>query len=204
MIETIKAIVADMLNLQQRTQHGTITAYNPEAYTVKVNIEPNGPETGWIQLAAAWSGNNLGAVFGPPIGTPCRVDFVDGKEEVSLAGGRFFNVNNRPPVVQSGQGAIVDGAGSYVRLNNDGTITIGASTGITSTTPLLKQVGNLEIDGNVVASGNANIGGNVLAVGTIADDNAAHGTLADLRSTYDIHTHVKGGGGSTDVPSQTI
>jgi phage baseplate assembly protein gpV len=178
MIETIKRVVADMLNMQARTQYGTVTAYNPNNYTVKVMLQPNGPETGFIPLTAAWAGNNLGAVFGPPIGTDCRVDFVDGVVEASIAGGRFFNSKNPPPVVQAGQGAIVDGSGSFVKLNNDGTITLGAPAGITSTTPLLKQVGNFqvtgstELDGNVTMKSTASVA-QVATVGALASNGSA-------------------------------
>ena len=147
MIEMIKRVVADMMGLQAKTQYGTVSAYNPNDYTIKAIIQPEGIETGWIPLASPWVGNNLGAVFGPAINDQVRLDFVGGEIEASIAGGRFFNVNARPPIVNSGQAAIVDGSGSYVRLNNDGTITLGANTGITSTTPLLKQTGNMEVTG---------------------------------------------------------
>lgn len=190
MIETIKRVVADMLNMQARTQYGTVTAYNPNNYTVKVMLQPAGPETDFIPLTAAWAGNNLGAVFGPPIGTDCRVDFVDGVVEASIAGGRFFNSKNKPPVVQSGQGAIVDGAGSFVKLNNDGTITFSAPAGITSTTPLLKQVGNMEVDGNIVSTKN------ITAALDIADQGGAK-TMATMRSDYNSHNN----GAGTTTPS---
>ena len=178
MIETIKRVVADMLNMQAKTQYGTITAYDPATYTVKVMLQPDGVETGWIPLGAAWVGANLGAVFGPPLGTDCRVDFVGGMPEASLAGARLFNANFTPPVVQSGQGAIVDGAGSYVRLNNDGTITLGANVGINSTTPLLTQTGNLKVTGTITAP-------NVDATTDL--------TVAGLSTINHTHTDPQGG-----------
>jgi hypothetical protein len=178
MIELIKRVVADMLNLQAKTQYGTITAYNPQDYTVKVLLQPEGVETGWIALTAPWSGNGLGAVFGPMPGTACRVDFAGGVAEAAIAGGRIFDANNPPPVVQAGQGAIVDKGGSYVRLNGDGTITLGASTGITSTTPLLKQVGDMEVTGTVTAP-------NVVATADV--------TVAGLSVVNHNHTDPQGG-----------
>lgn len=200
MIETIKRIVADMLNLQAKTQYGTITAYNPNDYTVKVLLQPEGVETGWIPLTAPWSGNGLGAVFGPILGTDCRVDFAGGLPEAAMAGGRFFNANNAPPVVQSGQGAIVDKAGSYARLNGDGTITWGATVGITSTTPLLKQVGDMEVTGNL------QVDQNITATQNISDLGGAHGSVGSLRTAYDGHTHsgVQTGTGTTSGPSATV
>lgn len=201
MIETIKRIVADMLNLQAKTQYGTITAYNPNDYTVKVLLQPEGVETGWIPLTAPWSGNGLGAVFGPVLGTDCRVDFAGGIPEAAMAGARFFNANNPPPVVQSGQAAIVDGAGSYVRLNNDGTITISAAGAATLDAP-----GGLTINANTTINGNEQVNGNVQASQQISDLNGAHGSISSLRTAYDDHTHsgVQTGTGTTSGPSATV
>ncbi len=198
MIELIKRVVADMLNLQAKTQYGTITAYNPEDYTVKVLLQPEGVETGWIALTAPWSGNGLGAVFGPMPGTACRVDFAGGVAEAAIAGGRIFDANNPPPVVQAGQGAIVDKAGSYARFNGDGTVTWGASVGITSTTPLLKQVGNMEVTGNL------QVDQNVIAAGDISDQNGAHGTVGALRNAHNGHDHSDPQGGTSGGPSITV
>ena len=78
MIETIKRVVAEMMNLQAKTQYGTISAYDADKHAVKVTLEPDELDTDWMPLGTVWAGNNLGAVFGPMIGTPCRVDFING------------------------------------------------------------------------------------------------------------------------------
>lgn len=215
MIEAIKHVVAELLSLQAKTQYGTITAYNPNDYTVKALLQPDGVETGWIPLAAPWVGAAYGAVFGPPIGTDCRVDFVGGVPEASIAGSRFFNANFQPPVVQSGQGAIVDKAGSYVKLNGDGTITLGANVGITSTTPLLKQIGDMEVDGNVKITGTElvqglftatdgmAISGGTGATATITGNITTTGTITNngvpIDSTH-YHNGVQTGTGNTSTP----
>ena len=48
--------------------------------------------------------------------------------------------------------------------------------------------------------------GDVLVSGDISDQNGTHGTVGNLRDTYDIHTHggVSPGGGNTAVPNQTV
>lgn len=188
MIEMIKRVVADMLNLQAKTQYGTITAYNPNDYTVKVMLQPEGVETGWIPLASSWTGKNMGAVFGPMIGTDCRVDYVGGVAEAAMAGGRFFNANFLPPIVQSGQGAIVDGAGSFVKLNNDGTITLSANASITTTTPILTQNGNMTVTGNIIADGNV--------TGAIVTGNTDV-VIAGLSGKNHYHPGVATGTGNT-------
>lgn len=203
MIEHIKRVVSEFMANFMSTKYGQISAYNPDDYTVKVTIMPTLKETGFIPLGAAWVGNNFGAVFGPAIGDAVRLDFIDGRVEVSIVGSRFFNNAARPPVVQSGQAAIVDSKGSYVKLNNDGTMTFGAPVGITSTTPLLKQIGDFEVDGTMLVTdtitgqggiaisgdngtGNAStVNGNFDTTGTIT--NNGH----DIGST---HKHINSGG----------
>jgi phage baseplate assembly protein V len=130
MIDHIKRVVSEFLAGFTPTKYGQISAYNPDNYTVKVMLMPTMQETGFVPLAAPWVGNNFGAVFGPSIGDSVRLDFMDGRVEATVVGGRFFNNSTLPPVVQSGQAAIVDSKGSYVKLNNDGTLTINAATGL--------------------------------------------------------------------------
>lgn len=180
MIDQIKRVVAEFMAGFSPTKYGKVSAYNPDNYTVKVILQPEGIETGFVPLAAVWVGNNMGAVFGPAIGDPVRLDFIDGNAQATVVGGRFFSVNARPPVVQSGQCAIVDGSGSYIRLNGDGTITWGATTSIVADTPLFKVTGD------------------------ISDQNGAHGTLKNLRDAHNGHNHSDPQGGITGGPSITV
>jgi phage gp45-like len=207
MIEHIKRAVSEFLAQLMTQKYGQISAYNPNDYTVKVILMPTMEETGFVPLSAPWVGNNFGAVFGPAIGDSVRLDFIDGRIEACLVGGRFFNDSARPPVVQSGQAAIVDSKGSYVKLNNDGTITLGAPTGITSTTPLLKQVGNFEVDGNTTLNGDitqnigsgtgtATLAGNLTAPGIITGQtDVIAGTISGK-----THTHIDPQGGDVGPP----
>lgn len=180
MIDQIKRVVAEFMAGFSPTKYGKISAYNPSNYTVKVILQPEEIETGFVPLAAVWVGNNMGAVFGPAIGDPVRLDFIDGNAQATVVGGRFFSVNARPPVVQSGQCAIVDGAGASWRLNGDGTITVTAPAGMTITTPSL------------------------VVTGDISDQNGAHGTLKNLRDAHNGHTHSDPQGGITGGPSITV
>ena len=42
------------------TRQGTVTAYDPDNYAVKVQLQPTGEETGWIPLSSPWVGNGWG------------------------------------------------------------------------------------------------------------------------------------------------
>lgn len=186
MIELIKRIVAEFMAAFSPPKYGTISGYNPNNYTVKVKLQPEGIETGFVPLSAIWVGNNMGAVFGPEIGDVVKLDFIDGHAQATVVGSRFFNVNAQPPIVQSGQGAIMDSTGSYVRLNNDGTITLGAPTGITSTTPLLKQVGNMEVVGSVTVTQNVTATQDITSSSGNISATAGTVTAPHLNGTTDV------------------
>jgi phage baseplate assembly protein V len=213
MIEHIKRVVSEFMGNFTLTKYGQISAYNPNDYTVKVLILPNlTDETGFIPLSAPWVGNNFGAVFGPGIGDSVRLDFMDGRVEATVVGGRFFNNSARPPVVQSGQAAIVDSQGSYVKLNNDGTMTFNAATGmnfsaqtivmqaaqtigLTAGTEITNSAPQIEMDGQLT-QGTGPQGGTATINGpaTVNNDLTAQG-----KSVHN-HTHLEHGAGSQTSP----
>lgn len=212
MIDHIKRIVSEFLATLTTTKRGQISAYNPNDYTVKVLLLPTLEETGFIPLAAPWVGNNFGAVFGPAIGDVVRIDFVDGRLEASLAGSRFFNDSARPPVVQSGQMALVDSQGSYVKLNNDGTVSFHAATGmnfsaqtiamqatqtigLTAGTEITNSAPQIEMDGQLT-QGTGPQGGNATLNGPVTVNNDL---TAEGKSVHN-HTHTAQGANAVTTP----
>lgn len=187
MIEHIKRVVSEFLAQFITTKYGQISAYNPNDYTVKVILMPTMEETGFVPLSAPWVGNNFGAVFGPAIGDSVRLDFVDGRIEACLVGGRFFNNSARPPVVQSGQAAIVDSKGSYVKLNNDGTVTINAASTMT-----LSAV-NVNVNASTQCAINSP---NIILNGPIEQGQGSNAGNASMGGTLTVTVDVVGGGKS--------
>lgn len=187
MIEHIKRVVSEFLAQFITTKYGQISAYNPNDYTVKVILMPTMEETGFVPLSAPWVGSNFGAVFGPAIGDSVRLDFVDGRIEACLVGGRFFNNSARPPVVQSGQAAIIDSKGSYVKLNNDGTVTINAATTMT-----LSAV-NVNVNASTQCAINSP---NIILNGPIEQGQGSNAGNASMGGTLTVTVDVVGGGKS--------
>ncbi len=44
---------------------GIVQSFDPNKYAVKVMLQPDGIETGWLPLTSIWVGNNWG-LFAPP------------------------------------------------------------------------------------------------------------------------------------------
>lgn len=129
MIEHIKRIVGEYLSQFVRPKYGTITSYDPNTYRVKVMLQPEQIETGWVQLSAPFVGKGFGAVFGPSIGDLVRIDFLDGSAQAAVVGGRFFNDGAQPPAVQSGAAILTDVSGSTITLDGKGGIQIQTNGG---------------------------------------------------------------------------
>lgn len=212
MIDRIKQVVSEFMANFTTTKYGQISAYDPDSYTVKVLIMPTLDETGFIPLSAPWVGNNFGAVFGPGIGDSVRLDFINGNVQATVVGSRFFNTTARPPVVQSGQAAIVDSKGSYVKLNNDGTISFNAATGmyfsaqtiamqatetigLTAGTEATVSAPQIELDGEL-NQGTGPQGGTATLNGpaTVNEDLTAQG-----KSVHN-HTHTAQGADAVTTP----
>lgn len=188
MIDHIKRVISEFMANFLLPKYGQISAYDPNTYTVKVVLMPTMQETGFVPLSAAWVGNNFGAVFGPAIGDSVRLDFIDGRVEACKVGGRFFNDSARPPVVQSGQAAIVDSKGSYVKLNNDGTVTINAASTLT-----MSGV-DVEINASTQCAINSP---NIILNGPIEQGQGSNGGNATMGGTLTVQQDVKLANGTT-------
>ena len=175
-------------------RQGIITAYDPNAYAVKVQIQPTGEETGWIPLQTQWAGNGWGLVAGPVIGAVVTLDNDSFNISNSSAGGQTFNDVDRPPPVPSGEFWVVHKSGAALKFFNDGSVLVGSPTKISYDAPAHHFTG-----------GDVTIDKNLIVLLDISDQNSAHGTLASFRTTYNGHTHHENGTGSnTNIPNQQI
>lgn len=214
---------ADLVNGRKTaTRIGTVSGYDPNYYAVKVALQPEGTETGWIPLGSAWVGNGWGLFSPPSIGDMVEIEFQEGDIEAALCCHRFFNDVERPLAVPSGEFWLIHKSGSSLKFFNDGTVELHAALNL-----------SVQVDGELVANvtGNmtATVGGQVsvttpdkivfsasevdiqgiLKVSGDITDNTGSGnikTVGDMRSVYDSHHHtgVTVGAGNTGGPVPTI
>ncbi|HDT5217318.1 TPA: baseplate assembly protein [Enterobacter roggenkampii] len=186
------------------TRQGVITAYDPKEYAIKASLQPTGEETGWIPLGTPWAGNGWGFAAGPMIGAEVQIDFDSGTIGVGMAGGQFYNNEDRSPGPPSGELWIVHQSGSMLKFFNNGAVVIQDKAG---------TVFSLNGDGtstHTASNGmtiNANMqnNGNFQSAGSIADMNGLHGTMNTIRVTYNGHNHHENGAGNnTNQPNQQI
>lgn len=183
-LNQMRRVAEETASARATTRHGTVSSYDPANYAVKVKLEPDGTLTGWLPLKSPWIGNGWGLFCAPSIGDAIEVDFQEGDPGVGTAGWRFFNDEERPVSVPSGEMWIVHQSGASAKFTNDGKITLADPSG---------TVLALTNDGKVTIMGDLSVSGSI----TTPDDVVGNGV--SLRD----HTHggVQTGSGNTGAPN---
>lgn len=174
------------------TRQGIITAYDPDSYAVKVQLQPTGEETGWIPLSSPWVGSGWGMAAGPMIGAVVEVDFDSGLMGAGMAAGQFFNDVDRSPGPPSGEFWLIHKSGSLLKFLNTGEVLLSSSTKITYDAPAHHFTG-----------GDVTMDNNLLVLKDISDNNSTYGTMQKIRATYNGHTHPENGN-TTSKPNQQL
>jgi uncharacterized protein involved in type VI secretion and phage assembly len=156
---------------------GTITSYDGRC-SVKVTIQPDGFETGWIQLDALGVGNGWGVVSAPQLGDEVSVSFDGGDLNLGSVTARHFNDVAVPMAVPSGETWIVHQSGSLLKFHNDGTVEIKAAAGMAYTATVHQFHGPITTDNTITAAGD-------VVAGTVSLENHLHtgGTISGKTGT---------------------
>jgi phage baseplate assembly protein V len=183
--------------------HGLVRSYDPNTYSVKVELQPSGTLTGWIPIETHAIGNGWGVAHGPQEGDQAVIDFVDGDPESASVSGFIYSDQDRPPPVPSGELWTVHKSTSLLKFHNDGTVTLTAASTMTYTatehhfvgpvqmdntlnvTQTLTGEGGMSISGDNGTGHTSTVTGNLNTTGTIT--NNGH----DIGST---HQHINSGG----------
>jgi hypothetical protein len=180
-----------------RKRVGIVDAYDPSHYAVKVRLQPENTLTGWIPITSPWVGNGWGFYAGPTPGDVVEIDFQEGGKEAGFTGLRFYSTVTKPLPVPSGEFWLVHASGAFIKLTNDGKLSLQDGAGSFLT---------LNNDGTATLKADLTVQGTITATQDIYDLNGSKGTMQNIRTVYDTHTHsgVQTGGGNTGVPNQPL
>jgi len=144
----IRNHVANQISRGAQPIHGVVTSVDPVSHAVKVTMQPDNVESGWIPdatIAAA----NLKICCPSEIGTQVLVVPVEGDAEHPVVVARLFDTTCRPPIspvtnrpVQAGEIGIFTGDNLILHISK-GVINIR---------------GTVKIDGDVVVMGDVSAG----------------------------------------------
>lgn len=177
MRQLIQAMQQQMAGPGAHPRNGTISGYDPSSYAVKVTIQPEGHETGWIRLSATAVGNGWGIAAGPQIGDEVSVSFDGGDVQLGSVEGRFFNDTNPPPPVPSGEFWIIHQSGSLLKFKNNGDIELVAANNINSAAKNWNHQGNFNLFGDQVTSGKTTSQGQIVGQSGMAVSGGSGSTV---------------------------
>lgn len=174
---------------QAKTTICTVTSYDPNTYSAKV-MTPAGQETGWLPVTSQWIGNGWGMFCPPTSGDMVEVQFQEDGNEAGFICGRFFNDQERPLAVPSGEFWLVHKSGAFFKLMNNGKASFSDGQGATVT---------LNGDGTITSAASTwNHTGNVNVTGTITGSVDVIGGGKSLKTH--VHSGISPGGSNTGGP----
>ncbi|MBV8656628.1 MAG: phage baseplate assembly protein V [Burkholderiales bacterium] len=163
----ISALVNRMREEAQRSdgkmmsRAGIVTAYNPNTYSVKVDLKPTAGqppqlETDWLPVASHWTGNGWGMFSPPTIGDQVNVLFLEGDVDTGYVVQHFFDQQHAPLAVPSGEYWLVHKSGTFQKLVNTGDMDINTNAALNVT---VGSNATININGNatVTVGGSANV-----------------------------------------------
>lgn len=162
-LNVLKAHAAALDRAQGQPRFGLVASVDPARYAVRVTLQPEAVLTGWLPVLSQWVGAGWGIAALPAPGDQVLVLPQDGEAEHGVVVGAAFSDRALPPAAPSGELWLVHKSGAALHLANDGTVRV---------------IGDLHVQGSVLASGDVSDGA---------------GSLARLRGNYDAHTHPPGG-----------
>jgi len=177
-LNALRGQAASMDQAAGKPRFAIVSSVDPTRAAVRVMFQPENLLSGWLPLLSSWVGVGWGLCSPPSPGDQVLIIPHEGDPENAVVLGSIWHDGASPPAAPSGELWIVHASGSFLKLRSDGSI--GG------------QATQFELQGNLVVTGN------IAASGNVQD---SHGTLEQLRSVYDSHTHDVSGE-TTSIPNQ--
>jgi len=149
-----------------------------------------------------------GFAFRPHAGAQAVVAYLGGcgNHPVALV---VADPRHRLRDLETGEVALYTDEGDTIVLRRDRRIEVTAGAQVTVTAPTVELAATTKvlIDAPLVeVTGNLEVAGNVQAAGNVTDNAGTPqaGTMAGMRTTYNLHTHPDPHGGNTGAPNQSM
>lgn len=123
-VNAIKIHADALTHVQGQPRFATVTSVDPKSASARVSLQPEGVLTGWLPVLSSWVGAGWGLVCPPSPGDQVLVLAQEGDAENGLIIGRAFSHSQPPPQAPVGELWLVHRSGSFIKLQNDGTVQI--------------------------------------------------------------------------------
>ena len=130
-VNAIKQHANLVASRQLSVKIGIVSGYARDRYAVKVKLQPEDVETGWLPIFSPMVGKGWGFVSPPDVGTMVAVLFVEGNVDAGFVSLFGFGQRDVPPPndVEPGGFLFYNKAGTEVKVSADGEVTIKAQAG---------------------------------------------------------------------------
>lgn len=123
-INVIKAHASALDRGGGQPRFGVVTSVDSLTATARVTLQPEGVLSGWLPILSPWVGAGWGMVCAPMPGDQVMVLAQEGCAEHGVIVGAAFSNAQLPPAAPLGELWLVHSSGSFIKLQNDGTIQI--------------------------------------------------------------------------------
>lgn len=170
----------ELLSRMAKCRLGEITEYDPEQYAVKVMIQPEGFETGWIPIKMLSGADGWGVFIGPDQGAQAILEPVEGSRENFVMIGVLPSDDAKPPSggPPSGEIWMVHKEGGLMQFKPAGLVVVQAATyqveGVEGADCALTVKGTIIATGNIVSSAEVR-GATDVKSGSVSLRNHRHG-----------------------------
>jgi phage baseplate assembly protein gpV len=103
---------------------GIVTSVDPATATARVTLQPEAVLTGWLPLLSPWAGAGWGLFAPPSPGDQVLVIPQEGDAEHGLVLAASWSASTPPPATPPGELWIVHRSGTFLKLQNDGTVQV--------------------------------------------------------------------------------
>ena len=103
---------------------GVVTSVDTNSACARVTLQPEGVLSGWLPILSPWVGAGWGLVCLPSQGDQVMVLAQEGNAEHGVIIGAAFSTTQLPPSAPVGECWLVHSSGSFIKLQNDGTIRV--------------------------------------------------------------------------------
>ena len=101
---------------------GVVTSVDASSACARVTLQPEGVLSGWLPILSPWVGPGWGLMCPPSPGDQVMVLAQEGNADHGVIIGAAFSPVQLPPAAPVGEFWLVHSSGSFIKLQNDGTI----------------------------------------------------------------------------------
>lgn len=124
------AIFKALADAHAPMRYGEVSSYDPQTFSAKVTIQPEGIQTGWLPILSIGTGGGFGIFCGLMPPAQVAVMHFEGDRDNGLVIGITPNETDEPPAVPGGEIWVVHKDGAFVKLTNDKKVAVNSTVEI--------------------------------------------------------------------------